>query len=77
MDYINADFNFIAQYAHQHESVHELYRIQDSTNSMVRISERSEKKGYHHCTVEVYHYLSEMDFSSSQFIFFINIQIWK
>ena len=55
MEYIDIDWNYIVQYADQHDSVHEHYRMQNKTNSVVSKSESFEKKSYHQCTVEIYH----------------------
>ena len=62
MEYKKIDSSFFVQCAEQHESFHEVYRLQNKTNSVVTISERFQKKGYHECTVEVFRYFSQVGF---------------
>ena len=52
LEYKNIVLTYILQHADQHESVHELYQIQNETNSVVSISETFEKKDCHQRTVE-------------------------
>ena len=39
MENINFDWNYFGQYADQHESVQELYQMQNKTKSVVSFSE--------------------------------------
>ena len=55
MEFYKIDWNYIVQNADQHESVYEIYRKQNNTNSVVSISERFEKKVHQQRTLEKTH----------------------
>ena len=46
MEDSNMDQNYIVQYAHQKESVHELHHMQNEINSVLSISDLFEMKSY-------------------------------